>query len=63
MDLYFQKVFVHENPRVNSINIKNEVKTKVHEDKSSNKIKDERFLSLNVPNSPFFWSDFVLKFI
>ena len=60
MDLYFQKVFVHQIPRVNSISIINEVKAKVHKDKSSNKIKDERFLSLNVQNSPFFWSDFVI---
>ena len=61
MDLYFQKV--HQIPRVNSISIINEVKAKVHKDKSSNKIKDERFLSLNVSNSPFFWSDFVIHIV
>ena len=54
MDLYFQKVFVHEIPWVNIISIKSEVKAKVHKNKSSNKIKDERFISLNVPNLPFF---------
>ena len=46
MDLYFQKVFVHQIPRVNSIIMKNEVKAKVQQQlygKGQLKIKDERF--------------------